>query len=95
MWIRILLVPLMRIRSRIPLVPLLWIRILSFNFDADPDPSFQIKAQNLEKVLIFADIPNTLPFHPQIDVDPDPTFQFNANTCGSGSGSATRSLCLN
>jgi hypothetical protein len=24
---------------------------LTFHFDADPDPSFQIKVQNLEKVL--------------------------------------------
>jgi hypothetical protein len=32
----------------------------TFHFDADPDPSFQIKAQNLEKVLIMAYIPYTL-----------------------------------
>ncbi len=26
--------------------------VITFHFDADLDPSFQIKAQNLEKVLI-------------------------------------------
>ena len=37
-------------RIRIPLVSLTRIRILC-HFDADLDPSFQINAQNLEKVL--------------------------------------------
>jgi hypothetical protein len=44
----------------------------TFHFDADPDPSFQIKAQNLEKVLKLADIPYILAYHVQIDADPDP-----------------------
>ncbi len=52
-WIRILLFTLMRIRIRVMLVIFLRIRIwiLPFTFIRDPDldPSFQIKAQNLEK----------------------------------------------
>jgi hypothetical protein len=65
----------------------------TFHFDADPYPSFQIKAQNLEKVLKLAHIPYVLACHLQIDadadldpayhfdVDPDrdPTFKFDAN----------------
>jgi hypothetical protein len=39
----------------------------AFHFDADldrvPDPSFQIKAQNLEKVLTWAHIPYILACH--------------------------------
>ncbi len=46
----------------------------TFRFDADPDldPSFQMKAQNLEKMLKYAHIPYILPCHLQIDADPDP-----------------------
>jgi hypothetical protein len=36
---------------RILLGTLMWIRILPFTLGADPDPNFQIKAQNLENVL--------------------------------------------
>ncbi len=66
-----------------------------FDADADPDPnpSFQVKAQNLEKVLKYAHIPHILACHLQIDADPgpdtgynfdadadpDPTFQFEAD----------------
>jgi hypothetical protein len=54
----------------------------TFHFDADPDPkpSFQIKAQNLEKCA------NKLIFHTyilacllQIDADPDPAYHFDAD----------------
>jgi hypothetical protein len=49
-------------RIRILLATLMWIRILlvnlmdqdptvTFHFDADSDPSFQIRVQNLEKAL--------------------------------------------
>jgi hypothetical protein len=44
-------------------------------FHSDPDPSFQIKAQNLEKVLKF---PYILACHLQIDADPDPAYHFDA-----------------
>ncbi len=39
----------------------------TFHFVTDPDPSFQIKAQNREKVLKLGHIP----CHLQIDADPD------------------------
>ncbi len=57
----------------------------------DPDPSFQIKAQNSEKVLKYAYVPYISACHLQIDADPDPdpayhfdadpdpTFQFDAD----------------
>ncbi len=60
-----------------------------FEADPDPDPSFQIKAQNLEKLLKQAHFPYSLACHLQIDADPgtdpachfdadpDPTFQFD------------------
>ncbi len=74
-------------RIRILLVTLTWIRILlvnlmdpdptgTFHFDADPDPSFQIKAQNLEKALKQAHIPYILAYHLQTDADPDPAYHF-------------------
>jgi hypothetical protein len=62
--------------------------------DPDPNPSFQIKAQNLKKVLkkahilyichlqIDADPPDPDPypaFHFDEDQDPNPTFQFDAD----------------
>jgi hypothetical protein len=51
--------------------------------DPDLDPSFQIKAQTLEKVLTLAHIPYVLAFHLQIDADPDPVldlaYQFDAD----------------
>ncbi len=50
---------------------------LSFHFDADPDPSFQIKAQ-IEKVLKYAHIPYVLACHLQHDADPDPDYPFDA-----------------
>jgi hypothetical protein len=43
-----------------------------FDADPDPDPSFQIKAQNIEKVLKFAHIPYNLACHLIIDAGPDP-----------------------
>ncbi len=45
----------------------------TFHFDADPDsyPSFQIKAQNLEKVLKQAYIRYIQACYLQIDADPD------------------------
>jgi hypothetical protein len=55
----------------------------SFHFDADvdpdADPSFQIKAQNLEKALKWANIPYILACHLQIDADPDPAYHFDAD----------------
>jgi hypothetical protein len=51
----------------------------TFHFDPDPDPSFQIKAQNLEKVLKLAHVPYViLGCHLQIDGDPDPAYHFDA-----------------
>jgi hypothetical protein len=55
----------------------------AFHFDADPepDPSFQIKSQNFEKVLKQAHIPFILACHLQIDAvpDPDPVHQYDAD----------------
>jgi hypothetical protein len=53
----------------------------AFHFDADPDPSFQIKAQNLEKVIKWVHIPHILACHLNIDVDvdPDPTYHSDAD----------------
>ncbi len=55
----------------------------TFYFDAVPDPdqnpSFQIKAQNREKVLKLAHFPNILASHLQIDADPDPAYHFDAD----------------
>jgi hypothetical protein len=53
----------------------------TFHYDADldPDPSFQMKAQNLEKVLKYAHIPYILACHLQIDPDPDPAYHFDAD----------------
>ncbi len=61
------------------------------HFDADPDPSFIIKAQNIEKVLrlkfhtflvchqqIDANPDPDLSDHFDADPDPDPAFQFDA-----------------
>ncbi len=50
------------------------IRLLHLDEDPapDPDPSFQIKAQTLEKVLKKAHIPYILACHLQPDADPDP-----------------------
>ncbi len=45
---------------------------LNFYCDADPDSSFQIKAQNLEQVLKQAHIPYILACHLPSDADPDP-----------------------
>jgi hypothetical protein len=42
--------------------------------DPDPCPSFQIRAQTLEKVLKSAHIPYILACLLQIDADPDPDF---------------------
>jgi hypothetical protein len=48
--------------------------------DSDLDPSFQIKAQILEKVLRKGRIPYILACHLQMDTDPDldPAYRFNA-----------------
>ncbi len=53
--------------------------ILPFNLieDPDPDPSFQIKAQNLEKVVKLAHIPYILACHLQTDADP--AYHFDAD----------------
>ncbi len=50
-------------------------------FDADADPSSQIKAQTLEKVLKYAHIPYVLACHLQTDADPipDPAYHFDAD----------------
>ncbi len=50
-----------------------------FRSVADPHPSFQIKIQNLEKVLKQAHIPYILAFHLQSDADPDPAYHFDVN----------------
>ncbi len=42
------------------------------DLDPDPNPSYQIKAQNLEKVLKWAHFPYILARHLQVDADPDP-----------------------
>jgi hypothetical protein len=42
-----------------------------FDAYADPDPSFQVKAQNLKKVLKYS-VPYILTCRLQIDADPDP-----------------------
>jgi hypothetical protein len=57
------------------------IRLFYPNADPDPDPSFQIKAQTLEKVLQKALIPHTLACHLQIYADPvqDPAYQLVAD----------------
>jgi hypothetical protein len=49
----------------------------SFHFDADSDPSFQIKAQNLEMLISIY----ILACHLQIYTDPDPgpAYRFNAD----------------
>jgi hypothetical protein len=61
------------------------------------DPSFQIKAQNLEKVIYLGSYSYSLACHLQIvvdpdphpayhfDADPDPTFHFDEDPSGSGS----------
>ncbi len=49
------------------------------HFEEDPDPSFQIKAQNLEKVLKLARLPCILAYHQQNDSDPDPAYPFDAD----------------
>ncbi len=68
------------------------IRILFCHFHADPDPSFQITAENLKKCsnrLIFHLIwlftfklmrIRIQLFHFDVGADPDPTFQFDADT---------------
>jgi hypothetical protein len=56
----------------------------AYHFDADPDPdpdpSFQIKAQNHEKVLKQALIPYILACHLKIYAIPHPAFHFVADT---------------
>ncbi len=52
---------------------------LDADSDPDPNPSFQIKEQNLEKVLKQAQIPYILDCHLQTDADPDPAYQFDAD----------------
>jgi hypothetical protein len=51
------------------------------DLDPDPDPSFQIKARTLEKLLKLAHIPYILACHLQIDADPvpDPAYHFYAD----------------
>ncbi len=45
--------------------------------DPDPDPSFQIKAENLEKV--FKQAPYIFACHLQIDADPDLFYHFSTD----------------
>jgi hypothetical protein len=45
--------------------------------EPDPDPSFLIKAQTLEKVLKLAHITYILGSHLQTDSDPDPDYHFD------------------
>jgi hypothetical protein len=54
------------------------IRILLFT-DADPDPSFQLKTQNLSKVLKKSHILYILACHLQINADPNPACYFDAD----------------
>jgi hypothetical protein len=58
----------------------------TLHLDADPDPSFQIKAQNLEKVLKKAHIRYILPCNLQIDADPelDPAYDFDIRILNTG-----------
>ncbi len=42
-----------------------------FDAEPDPDPTFQIRPQKLEKVLKQAHIPHILACHLQIDADLD------------------------
>ncbi len=51
----------------------------TFHYVADPDPSFQIKAQNLEQCSDMSHIPYILACHLQIDADPDPAYHFDAD----------------
>jgi hypothetical protein len=64
-------------RMRIRLFTLMRIRIRT----RGPDPSFQIKAQTLEKVLKYSHIPYIWASRLQIDADPvpDPAYHFNAD----------------
>ncbi len=48
-----------------------------FDADTDSDPSFQIQAQNTEKLLKEAHIPYIFSCHLQIDADPDPYPNFD------------------
>ncbi len=51
----------------------------TFHLDPDPDPSFEINAQTLEKVLKKVHIPNILDCLLQIDADPDPGYHFDSD----------------
>jgi hypothetical protein len=53
----------------------------TYHPDADPDHSFQIKAQSLEKVLKHVHSG----FLFDADPDADPGYQNDADLCGSGS----------
>jgi hypothetical protein len=71
LWIRITL-----IRNRIRpttriLIFILCVSGFLFDADADPDPSFQVKAQTLEKVFRKSHISYNLACHQQMDADPD------------------------
>ncbi len=44
---------------------------ITFRLNTDPDPSFQVKAKNLETVLKYAHIVYILACHLQIFSDPD------------------------
>jgi hypothetical protein len=48
-----------------------------FHLGADPDPRYQIKAQNLEKARKSTYVLYILPCHLQIDADPDPAYHFD------------------
>ncbi len=51
--------------------------IFHFDPESHPEPSFQLKPQNLEKVLKSARIPYILACHLQIDADPNPANHFD------------------
>ncbi len=55
------------------------IRSLPVPFDADPDPSFQIKAQNLEKVLKKAQFHTFWVVICKTDGDLDPAYHFDGD----------------
>ncbi len=85
-WIRIQLITLLRIRIHIfyLMVDLHQTFQSASNPDPNSDPSFQIKAQTLEKMLKKAHIPGILACHLQIDADADPVlvpgYQNDADT---------------
>jgi hypothetical protein len=58
----------------------------AFQFDADPDPTTHF-LPDLDPPMLQNDPQRLPPFH--FDADPDPASQNDADSCGSGSKSAT------